>query len=118
MRALEVPAEAAGTRIAAGVRRLLDARRRRATTLAEAILEHGNGAANDTSEARFARNNYLGRTTADKRAMIAFLENLILFKVEEESPAAATSGVLSLMQGSGAHQTVTIAPKGFKVLVQ
>jgi hypothetical protein len=91
----------------------------RATTLAEAILEHGNGNSNDTSEARFARANYLGRTTSDKRAMIAFLENLVLFKVEEEEPeAAAASGLLSLMQAPGPHQTVKIAPKGFKIQVQ
>jgi len=91
----------------------------RATTLAEAILEHGNGSTTDTSEARFARANYLNRTTADKRAMIAFLGNLVLFKtVTEESAAAATSGLLSLMQAPGAHQTVKIAPKGFKILLQ
>src|SRR6185503_16413926 len=69
----------------------------RATTLTEAILEHGNGAANDTSEGRFARAAFIARSTADKRALIAFLENLILFKVpESDEAAAALTGVTQL----------------------
>jgi hypothetical protein len=92
----------------------------RATTLAEAILEHSTGASNDPSEARFARSAYLGRSTSDKRAMIAFLENLVLFKIEEEEEeSAATSGALSLLQApSGPRQVVKIAPKGFKIRLQ
>jgi hypothetical protein len=90
----------------------------RSTTIAEAILEHGTGGSGDTSEGRFARQNYVNRSASDKRAMIAFLENLVLFKMEEEEAAAATSGVLSLMQGPGPRQTVKIAPKGFKIVLQ
>jgi len=92
----------------------------RATTLAEAILEHGNGRSDDTSEARTARANYLNRTTADKRAMIAFLENLVLFKVEEEAAAAAASAsnLFGLMAPSGPRQIVKIAPKGYRIVVQ
>jgi hypothetical protein len=88
----------------------------RSTTLAEAIIEHGSGTSGDTSEGRFARQNYLNRSLSDKRAMIAFLENLVLFKAEEEEPEAA--GVLSLMQAPSAQQVVKIAPKGFKIRLQ
>ncbi len=49
----------------------------RATTLTEAILEHGGEAAR--SRNRFAR---LGRD--EQAALIAFLDNLVLFKMEEE----------------------------------
>ena len=74
----------------------------------------------DTSEARFARANYLNRSTADKRALIAFLENLVLFKVEEEEAAAAASAsnLLGLMAPSGPRQVVKIAPKGYRIVVQ
>ena len=55
----------------------------RATTLSEAIIEHA--AANDNvSEARFARAAYLGRSTSDKAALIAFLNNLVLFKLKRK----------------------------------
>jgi hypothetical protein len=91
----------------------------RATTLAEAILEHGNGRSDDTSEARTARANYLNRTTTDKRAMIAFLNNLVLFKVEEEAAAAASaSNLFGLMAPSAPRQVVKIAPKGYRIVVQ
>jgi len=91
----------------------------RATTLAEAIIEHGNGASNDTSEARGARSNYLNRTTGDKRALIAFLENLVLFKLEEEEAAAASTGLLnSLIAPPGPQPVVKIAPKGFRIVLQ
>jgi mono/diheme cytochrome c family protein len=86
----------------------------RATTLAEAILEHANPG-DTVSEARFARSNFLNRVTSDKRALIAFLENLVLFKIEEES----TAGLLSLTQASSEpQQVVKIAPKGFKIRLQ
>lgn len=49
----------------------------RATTLAEAILEHGG-------EAAGSRDNFLALTTAERTNLIAFLENLVLFKAEEE----------------------------------
>jgi cytochrome c peroxidase len=49
----------------------------RATTLTEAILEHGGEA---TSE----RRNFESLSTSSQAKVIAFLENLVLFKVEEE----------------------------------
>jgi cytochrome c553 len=89
----------------------------RASTLAEAIIEHA--AAGDTvSEARFARSNYLARTNGDKRAVIAFLENLVLFKVEEEEDGgtAATTMSLSALTGDSApRQVIRVAPNGFKI---
>jgi hypothetical protein len=92
----------------------------RATTLTEAILEHGNGAANDTSEGRFARANFLNRSTADKRALIAFLDNLILFKMaeeEEETAAAAlTTELGSTSESAPRRQSRPIVPKGFQLV--
>jgi hypothetical protein len=81
----------------------------RATTLAEAILEHSTSSSTDPSEARAARSAYLARTTADKQALIAFLENLVLFKVEEEEAANATAFF------GGSRKVVTIKPKGFNI---
>jgi hypothetical protein len=49
----------------------------RAVTLTEAILEHGG-------EAQTARNAYTALTTTQKQQLNAFLNNLVLFKVEEE----------------------------------
>lgn len=49
----------------------------RATTLTEAILDHGG-------EAQASRDEAAGLSEADFAAMIAFLNNLILFKVVEE----------------------------------
>lgn len=49
----------------------------RATTLTEAILEHGG-------EARSSRNAFAGRSDAEKADIIAFLDNLVLFKAPEE----------------------------------
>jgi hypothetical protein len=49
----------------------------RATTLTEAILDHGG-------EAQASRDEAAGLSEADFAAMIAFLDNLILFKVVEE----------------------------------
>jgi cytochrome c553 len=48
----------------------------RATTLTEAILEHGG-------EAAGSRNAFIARPLADKQALIAFIDNLVLFKMEE-----------------------------------
>jgi hypothetical protein len=67
----------------------------RATTITEAILEHSTGAANDPSEAKASRQAYLALPPGDKRALVAFLENLVLFKLEEEE----------------GEQVATIAPK-------
>jgi cytochrome c peroxidase len=49
----------------------------RATTLTEAILEHGG-------EAAASRSAFLGLAPDAQDALIAFLENLVLFKLEEE----------------------------------
>ncbi len=97
----------------------------RATTLAEAILEHASGATNDTSEARTSRSMYLARGSTDKRALIAFLENLVLFKVEEEEEEAAAltapdtaAALRSLVGMPTRQQRVKIAPKGFRIVLQ
>jgi hypothetical protein len=92
----------------------------RATTLAEAILEHGSYSGDTLSEGSVARAKYLSRTTADKRALLAFLDNLVLFKIaEEESAAAASPSLLGLLQApSGPRQVVKIAPKGFRIVLQ
>ncbi len=49
----------------------------RATTLTEAILLHGG-------EAQASKNAFLNASLGSKRDLIAFLENLVLFKIEEE----------------------------------
>jgi hypothetical protein len=49
----------------------------RATTIAEAILEHGGDAA-------ASRNAFLRTPYSDQQALVAFLANLVLFKMEEE----------------------------------
>ena len=49
----------------------------RATTLTEAILEHGG-------EAAAAKESFELLALADQEALIAFLDNLILFKIPEE----------------------------------
>jgi cytochrome c peroxidase len=49
----------------------------RATTITEAIVEHGG-------EAEASRNAPAALSTAEQRDLLAFLENLILFKLEEE----------------------------------
>jgi hypothetical protein len=46
----------------------------RATTLTEAILDHGG-------EAAASRAEFVARSLADKQALIAFLDNLVLFKM-------------------------------------
>jgi len=86
----------------------------RATTLTEAIIEHGSGASDDTSEAAPARRRFLDRTTSDKRALIAFLDNLVLFKIEEEEEAAA-SALSALGVTATPRREVKIKPKGFAI---
>jgi hypothetical protein len=88
----------------------------RATTLAEAILEHAaSSSSTETSEAKDARARYLARSTADKAALIAFLENLVLFKLEEEEDTSAAAALLSLAGAPAPRQVVKIAPKGFRI---
>jgi len=93
----------------------------RATTLAEAILEHAASNNDTASEARAARAAYLSRSLADKQALIAFLENLVLFKVEEEEEAAAAGALTALQSLAGVQsprQQVKIAPKGFRIRLE
>jgi hypothetical protein len=94
----------------------------RASTLAEAIIEHASSNSDYASEARASRAAYLGRSLGDKRAVIAFLQNLVLFKLEEEEEeeeeAGAAAALRSLAGLSGPRQRVVIAPKGFKVVLQ
>ena len=93
----------------------------RATTLAEAILEHAASNSDTASEARASRAAYLSRSTSDKQAVIAFLENLVLFKLEEEEEAAAAGATSALQTLIGAPsattQTVRVKPKGFRVVL-
>jgi len=49
----------------------------RAVTLTEAILEHGG-------EAQTSKNSYTALSTTQKQQINAFLNNLVLFKAEEE----------------------------------
>ncbi len=49
----------------------------RATTLTEAILEHGG-------EAQVSRDNYVKLTVAQRNDVLAFLNNQVLFTVPEE----------------------------------
>jgi hypothetical protein len=96
----------------------------RATTLVEAILEHGNGASNDTSEAAPSRRAYLQLPTGDKQALIAFLENLVLFKIEEEEGEEAAAAVSTFDRaldsaaapaaGVSGTRRVKIGPRGFR----
>jgi hypothetical protein len=95
----------------------------RATTLVEAILEHATSASDDPSEAAGARRNYLARTSSDKRALVAFLENLVLFKIEEEEEAAAattaaTSALSAITGEAVVTRRVKIGPKGFTFRIQ
>jgi hypothetical protein len=91
----------------------------RATTLAEAIIEHAASDRDTVSEARASRAAYLARSPGDKQALIAFLENLVLFKLEEEeAPAGATAALQSLTGLSSPRQRVKIAPKGFRIRIE
>jgi hypothetical protein len=56
----------------------------RATTITEAILEHATDSPTDPSEAAPSRRNFRALSLSDKKALVAFLENLVLFKMEEE----------------------------------
>jgi len=88
----------------------------RATTLAEAIIEHAASNSDTASEARGARAAYLARSLPDKQALIAFLENLVLFKLEEEEEAAGAAAALQSLAGvSSPRRNVKIAPKGFRI---
>jgi hypothetical protein len=92
----------------------------RATTLAEAILEHAASDNDNASEASASRRNYRALPIGDKRAVIAFLENLVLFKIEEEeeSVAGATTALQTLAGAPLPTQRVKIAPKGFRIVLQ
>jgi mono/diheme cytochrome c family protein len=83
----------------------------RATTLAEAILEHGTGDDDDPSEAAPSRRSFLSRSTSDKQALIAFLDNLVLFKVEEEEEGAAVAGLTA----GERRLVVKVKPKGVNI---
>jgi di-heme oxidoreductase (putative peroxidase) len=91
----------------------------RATTLGEAIIEHGRGDDN-TSEGRFARLNFINMPQSDRLALIAFLDNLVLFKIAEVEPAPPVSPSLpGLLQApSRPRQVVKIAPKGFRIVLE
>jgi CxxC motif-containing protein (DUF1111 family) len=66
----------------------------RATTLTEAILEHGmpdcpsplppTPSPSCRSEAQASRDAFLALTPSQQQDLIAFLNNLVLFKIEEE----------------------------------
>jgi hypothetical protein len=93
----------------------------RATTLAEAIIEHAASNNDTASEARASRAAFLSRSLSDRQAVIAFLENLVLFKLEEDDAAAAAGAASALQTLSGVTTTqprVKIAPKGFKIRLE
>ncbi len=93
----------------------------RATTLSEAIIEHAMSNSDTVSEARASRAAYLGLSSGSKQDLIAFLENLVLFKIEEEEEeatgAAAALQALTGLPGSR-RQVVTTKPKGFRIRLQ
>jgi hypothetical protein len=63
----------------------------RATTIAEAILEHASDDPRDPSEAAPSRRAYLALPAADKQALCAFLDSLVLFKMDEIEGEAVAS---------------------------
>jgi CxxC motif-containing protein (DUF1111 family) len=85
----------------------------RATTLTEAILEHAASNDDAASEARASREAFTTRSLQDQRALLAFLENLVLFKLEEDEEAGA-AGAFSALAGPRAPR-VKIGPKGFRI---
>jgi hypothetical protein len=93
----------------------------RSTTLAEAILEHAASNSDTASEARASRAAFTSLALRDKQALIAFLENLVLFKIEEEeetATASALAGAAALFSAPDApRQVVKIGPKGFRIRV-
>jgi len=90
----------------------------RATTLAEAIIEHAASNNDTASEARASRAAYMARSQGEKQALIAFLQNLVLFKLEEAPAAGATAALQSLTGTSAPRQRVKIAPKGFQIVLE
>ena len=96
----------------------------RATTLVEAILGHAASDTDTASEARAARAAYRALPDGDKRALIAFLENLVLFKIpeaEEEAKKKEKESTSSLAttesaQTSSTRTRVRIKPKGFSIV--
>ena len=63
-----------------------------------------------------ARDAYMARSKRDKQAVIAFLQNLVLFKIEEEAEAAGAAAALQALTGTATpRQRVKIAPKGFRI---
>jgi hypothetical protein len=84
----------------------------RATTIVEAILEHGTDDPADISEAHNSRRAYLGRSASDKKALVAFLENLVLFKVEEEEETDAATGQVTT------KSVIKVAPKRVRLRIQ
>jgi hypothetical protein len=86
------------------------------STLAEPVNEiAGAHAASDqdrASEARASRAGYRALRDGDKRALIAFLENLVLFTLEEEEEGAAAAPGSS---GETERRPVKIRPKGFRI---
>jgi hypothetical protein len=92
----------------------------RATTLAEAILEHATSNPSDPSEAAASRRMYLGQSRTRKADLIAFLDNLVLFKLEEEAESASAALSAEAAQGdfTGVTRRVKIGPKGFRFRVQ
>jgi len=96
----------------------------RATTLVEAILWHAASDTDTASEARAARAAYRALPDRDKRALIAFLENLVLFKIPEAEEATATAAATTTtsslattgsVQTSSTRTRVRIKPKGFRI---
>jgi hypothetical protein len=88
----------------------------RATTLAEAIIEHANPG-DTVSEARASRSAYLALGVDDKKAVIAFLQNLVLFVQPgaEEAAVAARSSVDTAGAPRAHHVQKGIVPLGFKI---
>jgi hypothetical protein len=91
----------------------------RATTVTEAIIEHATPASDDPSEAAPSRRAFLNRSTGDQRALAAFLENLVLFKVEEEEEegalaSAALAGDTTALAGTR-RLVVKVKPKGVNI---
>jgi hypothetical protein len=92
----------------------------RATTLAEAILAHATSDSDRESEARASRAAYRALREGDKHALIAFLENLVLFKMEEEEEEAAATSTLSSSASTGrsarGRSSTRITPRGFRIV--
>jgi hypothetical protein len=87
----------------------------RATTLTEAILEHAASNDDPVSEATASRAAFTRRSPEDQRALIAFLENLVLFKVEEEEEEAGATSALSALAGAERPLRARIGPRGFRM---